>query len=85
MLGNLRHFVGNVLGARWWGGGGGGRGGRGVHYIKKKTKTKTKKRKRKQIDCIIPEALDQVYQSINETLLGVFRIPDIWVAIERIH
>ena len=39
----------------------------------------------KQIDCIIPEALDQVYQFINETLLGVFRIPDIWVAIERIH
>ena len=35
MLGNLRHFVGNVLGARWGGGGGGG-GGRGVHYIKKK-------------------------------------------------
>ena len=28
MLGNLRHFVGNVLGARW--------GGGGVHYIKKK-------------------------------------------------
>ena len=24
MLGNLRHFVGNVLGARWGGGGGGG-------------------------------------------------------------
>ena len=24
MLGNLRHFVGNVLGARWWGGGEGG-------------------------------------------------------------
>ena len=37
MLGNLRHFVGNVLGARWGGGWGGGRGGgRGVHYIKKK-------------------------------------------------
>ena len=34
MLGNLRHFVGNVLGAR--GGGGGGGRGRGVHYIKKK-------------------------------------------------
>ena len=34
MLGNLRHFVGNVLGARWGGGGGGeGGGGRGVHYI----------------------------------------------------
>ena len=60
------------------GGGGGGGGGRGVHYIKKKN------RKIKQIDCIIPEALDQVYQFINETLLGVFRIPDNWVAIERI-
>ena len=75
MLGNLRHFVGNVLGARWGGGG----AGRGVHYIKKKN------RKIKQIDCIIPEALDQVYQFINETLLSVFRIPGIWVAIERIH
>ena len=67
----------------FWGlggaGGGGGVGGRGVHYIKKKN------RKIKQIDCIIPEALDQVYQFINETLLGVFRISDIWVAIERIH
>ena len=30
MLGNLRHFVGNVLGARWGGGGG---GGRGVYFI----------------------------------------------------
>ena len=59
--------------------GGGGVGGRGVHYIKNKN------RKIKQIDCIFPEALDQVYQFINETLLGVFRIPDIWVAIERIH
>ena len=29
MLGNLRHFVGNVLGARWGGGG----GGRGVYFI----------------------------------------------------
>ena len=27
MLGNLRHFVGNVLGARCWGGGGGVEGG----------------------------------------------------------
>ena len=35
MLGNLRYFVGNVLGARWVGGGG-AHGGRGVHYIKKK-------------------------------------------------
>ena len=61
------------------GGGGGGGGGRGVHHIKKKN------RKIKQIDCIIPEALDQVYQFINETLLGVFRILDIWVAIERIQ
>ena len=34
MLGNLRHFVGNVLGARL--GGGGGCGERDVHYIKKK-------------------------------------------------
>ena len=25
MLGNLRHFVGNVLGVRWGGGGGGWR------------------------------------------------------------
>ena len=33
MLGNLRHFVGNVLGARW-GGGGGVEGG--VCIIKKK-------------------------------------------------
>ena len=66
----------------FWGlggeGGGGGVEGRGVCYIKKN-------RKIKQIDCIIPEALDQVYQFINETLLGIFRIPDIWVAIERIH
>ena len=77
MLGNLRHFVRNVLGARWGGGGGGG-GGECI-ILKKK------KRKIKQIDCIIPEALDHVYQFINETLLGVFRIPDIWVAIERIH
>ena len=46
---------------------------------------KKKNRKIKEIDCIIPEALDQVYQFINETLLGVFRIPDIWVAIERIQ
>ena len=46
---------------------------------------KKKNRKIKQIDCIIPEALDLVYQFINETLLGVFRIPDIWVAIERTH
>ena len=44
-----------------------------------------KNRKIKEIDCIIPEALDQVYQFINETLLGVFRIPDIWVPVERIH
>ena len=28
MLGNLRHFVGNVLGAQWGGGGWGGGGGR---------------------------------------------------------
>ena len=76
MLGNLRHFVGNVLGARW-GGGGGVKGGECIIY--------KKNRKIKQIDCIIPEALDQVYQFINETLLGVFRILDIWVAIERIH
>ena len=61
------------------GGGGGGGGGRGVHYIKKKN------RKIKRIDCIIQEALDQVYQFVNETLLGVFRIPGIWVAIERIQ
>ena len=73
MLGNLRHFAGNVLGARW-----GWNEGRAL-YKKKKN------RKIKQIDCIIPGALDQVYQFINETLLGVFRIPDIWVAIERIH
>ena len=33
MLGNLRHFVGNVLGARW--GGGGGEGGCAL-YLKKK-------------------------------------------------
>ena len=79
MLGNLRHFVGNVLGARWEGGGGGGVEGRECIIYK------IKKRKIKQIDCIIPEALDQVYQFINETLLGVFRIPDIWVAIDRIH
>ena len=63
MLGNLRHFVGNVLGARWGGGGGAG-GGRGVHYIKKKN------RKIKQIDCIVPEALDLAYQFISETLLA---------------
>ena len=62
------------------GGGGGGRGWREgcALYLKKKKKIK-------QIDCIIPEALDELYQFINETLLGVFRIPDIWVAIERIH
>ena len=72
MLGNLRHFVGNVLGARWGGGGGGEGAEGGVCIILKK-----KNRKIKHIDCIIPEALDQVYQFINETLLGVFRIPDI--------
>ena len=62
-----------------WGEGGGVEGG--VCIILKKKKN----RKIKQIDCIIPEALDQVYQFINETLLSVFRIPDIWVAIERIR
>ena len=68
----------------FWGLGGGGGGGLegGVCIILKKKK---RNRKIKQIDCIIPEALDQVYQFINETLLSVFRIPDIWVAIERIH
>ena len=34
MLGNLRHFVGNVLWARW-GGGGGGKGGECI-ILKKK-------------------------------------------------
>ena len=42
------------LGGGGGGGGGGWGGGRGVHYGKIK-----------QIDCIIPEALDQVYQFIN--------------------
>ena len=65
----------------FWGLGGGGGGVEGGECIL----FKKKNRKIKQIDCIIPEALDQVYQFINETLLGVFRIPDIWVAIERIH
>ena len=65
----------------FWGLGGGGGGVEGGECII----LKRKNRKIKRIDCIIPEALNQVYQFINETLLGVFRIPDIWVAIERIH
>ena len=36
MLGNLRHFVGNVLGARWGEGGGGGEGGVCIILKKKK-------------------------------------------------
>ena len=39
---------------------------------------KSKKSKRKPIGDRQYQALDQVYQLINEALLGVFRVSDMW-------
>ena len=53
-----------------------GGGGGGLHHILKKTR---KKRKIKPIGDRQYQALAQVYQFINEALLGVFRVSDMWV------
>ena len=55
-----------IVGGRWVGWGGGG----GLHHVLKKRK----KRKRKPVGDRQYQALDQVYQLINEALLGVFRV-----------
>ena len=64
----------------WEVGGGGGRGGGGVwgglHRILKKRKNKIKI---KPLGDRQYQALDQVYQFINEALFGVLRVWDMWV------
>ena len=58
----------------WWEVGVVGGGGE-LHRILKKRK----KRKRKPIGDRQYQALDQVYQLINEAVLGVFIVSDMWV------
>jgi len=55
-----------------------GGGGRGREKKKERGTCIALKKKKKKTDRQY-QAIDQVYQFINEALLGVFRILDIWV------